>query len=284
MLRTYYQLTKPGIIYGNLMTATAGYLLAARGVIQWRVLAAMAVGIALVMASGCVFNNYIDRDLDKAMARTRQRALVTGAVSGRSALSYGAVLGLVGAAVLLAGTNWVTTLVAVAGWVVYVLMYAVGKRRSVHGTVVGSLAGAVPPLVGYLAVRGHVDAGAVIVFAALALWQMPHFYAIAIYRAKEYAAAKVPVLPLRRGVPPAKRAIVAYIMAFTIAACLLTVFRYTGYIYLAVMVLLGLEWLRRGLAGWRAPDDDRWARGLFGFSLIVLMGFSLAMAAGPLLP
>lgn len=283
-LKVYYQLTKPGIIYGNAMTAAAGYFLAARGHIGLERLAAMLVGICLVMASGCVYNNYLDRELDRAMARTRKRALVTGRISGQAALSYGSVLGVLGAVILAVGANLTTAAVAVAGWVVYVALYGIGKRRSVHGTVVGSVAGAVPPLVGYLAVRGHFDAGAILVFAALALWQMPHFYAIAIYRAKEYAAAKVPVLPLERGVLVAKRYIVGYILAFTAAAALLSVFGYAGYIYRVVMILVGISWLYRALQGFRVQDDDRWARGLFGYSLIVLIIFSVALAVGPLLP
>ncbi len=283
-LKTYYQLTKPGIIYGNSLPALGGFFLASKGHIHVRIGFSMIVGLALIIGSACVCNNYLDRSIDKHMARTKQRALVQGLVRPRSALIYAAALGCLGALILIFGTNLLTTAIALAGMFAYVVLYAIGKRRSVHGTEIGSLSGAVPPAVGYCAASNHLDLGALLLFLILVCWQMPHFYAIAMYRSKDYAAAGIPVLPLKLGARATKIAILIYIVAFTLAAVALTVTGYAGYSYLVVMILLGVVWLERGLKGLHTADNDRWARGMFGFSLITLLAFSVMISLNSILP
>jgi protoheme IX farnesyltransferase len=281
--RLYYELTKPGIIRGNLMTAAAGFLLASKGTVDLLLLAATAAGVALIVACGCVLNNYIDRDIDQKMTRTNKRAIATGAISGRTALAYATLLGLLGFAAL-AFTNALTMLVGATGLVFYVVVYGYWKRRSTLGTVVGSISGAVPPVAGYAAVTGQLDMGAFLLFALLACWQMPHFYAIAMYRYNDYAAAAIPVLPVKKGMRVTKYYILAYIAAFTGIASLLTVAGYTGYTYLAVVLVSGTAWFIKGLAGLRSPHDKRWARGMFFFSLLVVTAVSAALALEAFLP
>jgi protoheme IX farnesyltransferase len=278
VIARYYWMAKPGIVYGNGITAVAGFLLGARGAVQIETLAAMVVGISLVMASACVFNNYLDRDLDRKMERTKWRALAAGTVSGRAALIYGTVLGVGGFAALWLGTNLLAAAVAAAGFVFYAGLYTWSKRRTVHGTLVGSVSGAVPPVVGYVAATGRLDLGAWLVFAVLVTWQMPHFYAIAVYRLRDYQAAGVPVLPAVAGVRATKIQIAVYVGLFMLAAASLTAFGYAGLTYWLVMMVLGVIWLRRALEGFRARDDVAWARGLFRFSLVVLMAFSLMIS------
>jgi len=284
-IKTYYNLTKPGIIYGNVLTVVGGFLLASRGRVHVATFAAALCGASLVMAAGCVFNNYIDRGIDKKMARTKKRALVSGIVSGRSALIYATVLGVAGFLLLAAYTNWLTVGIGAVGIFFYVVVYSVGKRRSVHGTLVGSISGAVPPVAGYCAASNHFDGGALILFLILVAWQMPHFYAIAMYRAKDYGAAGIPVLPVKKGARTTKMQMLYYILAFTLAVASLSVFGFTGYTYLVVMLSLCLLWLRRALQGFaKGVDDIRWARRLFGFSLIVLLGFSIMISLDVVLP
>ena len=163
-------------------------------------------------------------------------------------------------------------------------MYGAAKRRSVHGTLVGSVSGAIPVVVGYCAVTGAFDVGALLLFAILVAWQMPHFYAIAIFRKSDYAAANIPVLPVVAGVHAAKMQMLAYIGAFMVANILLTLLGYTGNIFLAVMVVVSLLWLRLALRGLPATNDERWAKQLFRFSLIVILIFSLMIAINSLLP
>jgi heme o synthase len=284
LAREYYHLTKPGIIRGNVMTTLAGFLLAANGHINWRVLVSVLCGTALIIASACVFNNVIDRDIDKKMARTAKRALVQGTISIRAALIYATVLGIVGFAVLLIGTNVLTSLLGLLGFVSYVVFYGIAKRRSVHGTLVGTIPGAIPLVSGYTAVTNNLDMGALLLFVIMVFWQMPHFYGIAIYRLKDYAAAGVPVMPVKKGIHTTKVQIMVYIVGFAIACLLLTLFGYTGVVFAVVMGLVSLYWLYLGAKGWQAKSDVKWARGMFGFSLITLLVMSVLLSIESLVP
>ncbi len=274
LAKEYYHLTKPGIIKGNALAAIAGYFLASKGIgYDGIVFVAMLTGLSLVIASGCVFNNYIDRDIDKKMARTKKRALVNGSISASYALVFATVLGLTGLALLGLFTNILTMLVALTGFFFYVVVYGIGKRATVHGTVIGSISGAIPPVVGYTAVSNTLDVGALLLFIILTLWQMPHFYAIAMFRLKDYQAAGIPVLPAVHGMRATKIQILVYIAAFVFATASLTIFDYTGIAYACLMSVVSLAWFYRGVIGFKAVDDIKWARQMFGFSLIVLLIF-----------
>ena len=284
IFKTYYRLTKPGIIYGNALPAIGGFLLASKWHVNFTLFAAMLVGTSLVIASGCVFNNYIDRGIDQKMARTRKRALVRGTVSGRSALVYASILGAAGFVVLALYVNTVVVTLGIIGLVDYVVLYGYSKRRSPVGTIVGSVSGATPVVAGYCAVTGRFDLGALILLLILVFWQMPHFYAIAMYRLDEYKAAGIPILPAVRGMRASKRAIFGYIIAFIIAVAALTQFHYAGYTYLYVMLIFGGAWLWVGAQGFKAEDDKRWARKMFFISLLVMTAFSVMLAVGSVLP
>lgn len=278
MLKKYYDLAKPGIVYGNSIAVIGGFFLASKGHINIWLFVSALVGSALVMGSGCVFNNFLDRTIDKRMARTKKRALVSGSISGPAALTYGAVLGVIGLALLLWQTNILTMLIGVAGLFFYVVVYGFAKRRTTHSTLVGSISGALPPVAGYCAVSGRLDLGALLLFLVLAFWQMPHFYAIATYRRDEYAAAKLPILTVVKGVKRAKIEMLLYIVGFIIASVLLWASGYAGVVYLVAVSLVGLYWLWLAVKGFQASNDDKWARGLFGFSLIVLLVFCFAIS------
>lgn len=284
-IKTYYQLTKPGIIYGNTLTTAGGFLLASCtfGFNAWLMVATL-VGTAFVMAASCVVNNYIDREIDRKMARTKKRALVIGSVSVTAALLYASVLAVIGFVLLALFTNMLTVLLGVIAAATYIVFYGIAKRRSVHGTLVGSVAGALPPVAGYTAASNTFDAAAVIIFFVLVFWQMSHFYAIAMYRMKDYAAAGIPVLPIKWGMQATKIQIITYTVAFLVAVSMLSVYGYTGYTYLIVMLGLGCIWLFKQLKGFRTSDDVQWARSIFSFSLLVLMAFSVMLAVGALLP
>lgn len=284
MLKAYYTLAKPGIIYGNSITCIAGFLFASNGQINVLQLLASVLGTALVIAAGCVFNNYLDREIDAKMTRTQKRALVSGEITGRSALIFACLLAASGLAVLAFFVNMLTVYLGIFALFSYIVVYGFAKRRSVLGTIVGSVPGSMSLVAGYAAVTNRLGTGALLLFLILALWQLPHFYAIAIFRSKEYAAAKIPVLPVVHGVRVTKMHIVTCIGMFVIAAALLTVFGYAGYSYLVVVSLIGLWWLRLGIHGFAAQDDNRWARKTFGFSLLVLLVFSFMLSVDAWLP
>ncbi|HSW87796.1 MAG TPA: heme o synthase [Candidatus Saccharimonadales bacterium] len=270
MIKHYYSLTKPGIIYGNLLPAIAGFLLASKGHSNLFLFIAMLLGTSLIIGSGCVFNNYIDRHIDKKMARTKNRALVLGLISGRNAIMYGTILGVLGIVILYLYTNLLTALVGIIGFFVYVVLYGISKRKSPWGTVVGSIAGATPPLAGYLSVTNHFDMGALLLFLILVFWQMPHFYGIAIYRLNDYSAALLPILPVKNGIFITKIHMLLYTIAFVITTLALTWFGYTGFIYFVIAALLGLLWIGLSIKGFWTKDNKKWAKKMFLFSLIIL--------------
>jgi protoheme IX farnesyltransferase len=193
MIKTYYELAKPGIIYGNALPALAAFIFASSGPINWILLIATLVGLSLIIGSGCVFNNYADREIDARMERTKGRAFPAQHVSLKGALIYGVILGVVGILILFFLTTPLALGAAIVGFVVYVGIYTPLKPRSPYALFVGAIAGAVPPVVGYSAVTNTLDIYAVLLFAVLYLWQIPHFLAIATYRYSEYKAAGVPL-------------------------------------------------------------------------------------------
>lgn len=289
-IKRFYSLTKPGVLYGNVITGVAGFLLAAGyfRTFSFGLFVATIVGMTLIIAAACVLNNVLDQDIDRLMERTKGRAVASGAVSGPAATVFSAVLGILGLLILIWWVNWWVVAIGVIGFVVYVWLYgALSKRRSVHGTLVGSISGALPILAGYVAVAGRIDVAAALLFLMLFFWQFPEFYSIAIYRRKEYKAAGVPVMPVVRGVAHTKRQILVYTALFVISTLLLSVLGYTGWLYFAVMAALGLYWLKLAMDGQNmkvGKASDAWARRMFHFSLITLLALSFMLAIGALLP
>ncbi len=276
-MRDYYLLTKPGIIRGNIIAAIAGFFFAAHGSINIFLLIEMVFGLSLVIASGCVFNNYIDRIIDSKMARTKKRALVAKTISVKNAFTFGTILGVLGVTVLLM-VNTLTAVTGALGFFFYVVVYSIWKRKSEYGTLVGSISGAIPPVVGYVAVANTIDVGAALLFLVLVAWQMPHFYSIAIYRSNDYKDAGIPVLPIVRGVKNAKIQILLYICAFIIVTSLFTFLGYAGYVYLITISLVSLVWLYIGIKGFNATDEIVWAKKMFGFSLLNLLAFCIMLS------
>lgn len=279
MIKTFINLTKPGIIFGNFISVMGGFFLASRGNIDWWLLVVALLGTSLVVASGCVINNIIDQDIDIKMERTRNRALVNNTVSSRAAFIYAALLGVIGFGLLYFYANLLAVAFATLGFLVYVVLYSLYlKRRSVHQTLFGSISGACPPVIGYCAVSQQFDAGALILFIIFCIWQMPHSFAIAIYRLNDYISARIPVLPAKKGIHVAKVQSLLYVIAFVVAGSLLYLFHYVGLLYLIVFMLLSVYWLYLAMSGFKAIDERVWARRFFLFSVIAISLFSLLIS------
>lgn len=277
-MKTYYMLTKPGIIMGNIITTAAGFALASKGQIDFVLFFWTMLGLALVIASAGVFNNYIDRAMDAKMERTKHRGLVTGVITSQNALLFGSGLGLAGVFLLSVFTNPLTVFVALTGFFVYLVLYAFWKYKSFYGTIIGSIAGAVPPVVGYCAVSNRFDIAALLLFLIMVLWQMPHFFAIAMLHLEDYAAASIPVLPVSKGIFVTKVQILLYIIAFAASTFMLTVTGYTGWFYLIVAAILSTIWFGLALKGFKVKNDQAWARQMFVFSLVVIMGLCVTIS------
>lgn len=266
--KDFVQLTKPGIIFSNSITVFGGFWVASGWKIDWLLMIYTLVGTALVMASGCVLNNYLDRDMDRKMTRTQKRALASGKISPQIVLGYGILLGVVGITVLGLLANPLAALLGLIGLFVYVWIYTAWfKRTSVWSTFVGSFSGAVPPVIGYCAVIPELDKGAWILFGILFLWQPPHFWALGIRRMEEYRAAGFPLLPVVRGSYVTKISMIRYIVLLVPVSILLTFFGYTGQIYLYTATILGLWWAFMSIKGFKARDEELWAKKMFIFSI-----------------
>lgn len=283
MFKTYLSLTKPGIIIGNLIAATGGFFLASQGKPNFILYLLAMLGIALVIASGCVFNNIYDRDIDGHMSRTQSRAMVQGSISINVALVLGTFLGLVGFLLLWFFTNVSTFLLAVLGFFAYVVLYTmIYKRKNLHGTLVGSISGATPPMMGYTSMTGQVDAAALLIFAAFCAWQMPHTYAIAVFRDQDYRASRIPLLPIVKGLKATQRYNAVYIVLFMLAVLALVYFGYVGWITLTVMLGICGYWLYRNIYGFQ-PDDSTfdaagWGKQLFIISIFTITIFSILIS------
>ena len=279
MFKKYLFLTKPGILFGNFVTTLGGYFVATQGSVDFLLLLLTLLGTTLVVASGCVVNNIIDQDIDQNMQRTQNRALVKKSISVPVAFVFAIVLGVLGFGILWFWVNAYAFLFAVIGFVVYVGLYSLWtKRTTIHQTVVGSISGAAPPVIGYTAVANQFDIGALLIFLGYALWQMPHSWAIAIYRFDDYKNAGIPILPVARSIQRTKIESLIYVILFIVAMNGLFVFGYTNWIYLVVLNVLSFYWLYLSIIGFKAEDDQLWAKKTFLFSVILITVISICFS------
>lgn len=276
MLKKYLFLTKPGILFGNFVTTLGGYFVAAQGSVDFLLLLLTLFGTTFVVASGCVVNNVIDQDIDQKMQRTQNRALVKKTISEPVALVFAFVLGLVGFSVLWLWVNAYAFLFAVIGFVVYVGFYSLWtKRTTIHQTLVGSISGAAPPVIGYTAVANQFDLGALLIFVGYAFWQMPHSWGIAVYRFQDYKNASIPILPVARSIHRTKIESLIYVVLFGVVMNGLFFFGYANWLYMAVLNILTLYWIYLSIQGFKAKDDEAWAKQYFMYSVKLITVISI---------
>lgn len=279
-LSAYYEVVKPERTLANVMTTAAGFLLACAWHIDVVLMAATIVGTTLIVASACALNNATDRRLDARMPRTKRRALVVGALPLAHVIGLAVVLGAVGFALLAVYVNWLTVLIGVIGYIDYVILYGWTKRHSVHSTLVGTVSGAAPIVAGYVAVTGRFDLTALLLACVMVFWQMAHFYAIGVYRASDYQAGGLPILPVVKGVYRAQREIMVYIGLFVLGIAGLSAVGFTGAIFVLVMLPVAVYWF---WAGFAQTEPQRWGKSMFGVSLLVLLVFCAMLSVGSVL-
>ncbi|CAM5781766.1 MULTISPECIES: heme o synthase [Brevibacillus] len=284
-LQDYVQLTKPGITMSNLMTAFAGLWLASYGYPNWVLAIWTMIGTALVIMSGATLNNYYDRDLDKKMKRTQDRAIASGRISPLKALLIGIGLLLVGLVVLAYFVNPLAAVWGLIGHIFYVLIYTPLKRVTTLNTVIGGISGAVPPVIGWVAVTNNMDPAAWLLFLILFLWQPPHFLALAMLKTEEYRAGGIPMLPVVKGFAETKRQMFIWGAVLIPASLLLFFYSSVGYLYLGVMAVMGIIYLVLLFKGFQLKEEDElpWARKLFGYSILYLTVFCAAIVVSTML-
>lgn len=280
--KTFLELTKPGIIAGNLITVLGGFFLASKTNINFWLLIKTVIGISSVIASGCVINNYYDQDIDKLMERTKNRPMVIGLTSNTQALMFAAALLIIGSTTLYF-VNLISLYTALVGLFFYVIVYTMCfKRYSIYGTLLGSISGSTPIVVGYIAVTGRFDLGALLLYLILTAWQMPHSYAIGIFRFDDYKNANISLLPIKKGINATKPHMLFWIIIFAIVNTLLSLCGYTGSWYLITSSAFSLAWIYLCLTGFnRHTDNAVWARKMFFFSILCITVFSIMMAINP---
>jgi protoheme IX farnesyltransferase len=244
VVRDYRVLTKPGVMVLLLVTTLCAMLVAAQGVPSLWTLFWTLVGGALASGGAGAINHYVDRDIDAIMTRTRRRPLPAGRVAPEYALLFGIVLSVLAVYVLTAFVNPVAAVLSLSGNLFYVFVYTIWlKRTTPQNIVIGGAAGAVPPLVGWAAVTGQVSVPALLMFLLVFAWTPPHFWALALYKRGDYAAAGVPMLPAVRGEEETRRQILAYTVATVLASLLFYPLGVLGVPYLVAAMVLGARFL-----------------------------------------
>ena len=285
-MRDLVALAKPRITLMVLLTGAAGMRLApgrvgARSVLLW------LVGTALIVGSANSLNMWWERDVDAQMVRTRNRPLPSGRMSAEVALAFGLTLAVVSAPMLFA-VNLATGLLGLIALLTYVVVYTPLKRHTHLALLVGAVPGAIPPLLGWSAATGTVGAGGLLLFVVLFLWQVPHFVAIAIFRAEDYARAGLQVVSVQRGEREARTMIALYAVLLVAASLLFLPLGLAGQRYAAIATVLGAAFLALCLRGIRVQtarfDGKRWARRVFAYSIPYLTLLLVALVsdrAGP---
>jgi protoheme IX farnesyltransferase len=277
-------LTKPRITAMVVITMLGGMWLATRSGGPQRpalTLALAVLGTVLVVSGASALNMYIERDSDRFMARTKNRPLPSGRMAPEIALWFGLALSALAVPLLTFTVNALTGLLAALALVSYVLVYTPLKRTTTLSLPVGAVPGAIPPLLGWTAVTGHLEWPGVLLFSVMFLWQIPHFLAIATFRREDYRRAGLKILPVERGDRVTRHHIVAYLVALVVVTLMLVPFGVGGSFYLASAIALGAVFLGFGAYGLRPSAGARWARGLFITSILYLVLLLGALALNP---
>jgi protoheme IX farnesyltransferase len=275
-LRQYYALTKPRVVQLIVFCAVIGMLLAVPGLPPWQTALAATAGIWLVAAAAAAFNCIVEQRIDAKMARTAWRATAKGELTNTHTLAFSALLCAAGSALLYFFVNPLTMWLTFATFVGYAVIYTVVlKPLTPQNIVIGGASGAMPPVLGWAAMRGDVGAEAMMLCLIIFLWTPPHFWALALYRVEDYRKSGLPMLPVTHGAEFTRLQVLLYTLVLFAATLLPFVFGMSGWIYLVSAVILGVMFIRYAWRLWRSYSDDL-ARRTFRFSIVHL---SLLFAA-----
>jgi protoheme IX farnesyltransferase len=275
-LRQYYALTKPRVVQLIVFCAVIGMLMAEPGLPDWRIALAATAGIWLVAAAAAAFNCLVEQHIDAKMARTAWRPTAKGELSPRQALVFSAVLCAIGSALLYVLVNPLTMWLTFATFVGYAVVYTVIlKPLTPQNIVIGGASGAMPPVLGWTAMRGDVGPEALMMCLIIFLWTPPHFWALALYRAEDYRRSGLPMLPVTHGNEFTRLHVLLYTLVLFAGTLLPFVYGMSGWFYLAAAVILGAMFIGHAWRLWREYSDAL-ARRTFWFSIVYL---SLLFAA-----
>jgi protoheme IX farnesyltransferase len=275
----FLELTKPRVVALMLITAVIGMCMAVPGFVPWQPLVLGNIGIAFCAGAAAAINHVVDERIDQKMSRTTNRPVAQGRVSQLEAILFATLLAILGTALLAVTVNLLTAVLTVASLVGYAFIYTMFlKRATPQNIVIGGLAGAAPPLLGWTAVTGEIHAHGLLLALIIFAWTPPHFWALAIHRKEEYAAVGIPMLPVTHG----NRFTALHILLYTILMFLITLLPYitllSGWIYAVAATLLGLRFLYWSIEILREKNPDA-PMATFKFSITYLMVLFIAMLA-----
>jgi protoheme IX farnesyltransferase len=272
--RQYYVLTKPRVVQLIVFCAVIGMLLAIPGVPTWAqagTALAACIGIWLVAGAAAAFNCLVEQGIDARMKRTAWRPTARGELTRWHTLTFSMTLCVAGMAILLAWVNALTMWLTLATFVGYAIIYTVVlKPLTPQNIVIGGASGAMPPVLGWAAMRGAVEPEALMLCLIIFLWTPPHFWSLALYRVEDYARAGLPMLPVTHGNAFTRLHVLLYTFVLLAGSLLPFIYGMSGWIYLASALILGLMFVAYAFALWRRYSDDL-ARKTFRFSIIHLM-------------
>jgi len=240
----YLELCKPKVVILMLLTAIVGMHLATPGFVPWRILLFATIGIALAAASAAVINHLVDRRIDAIMSRTKRRPIATGKITPKQSMIFAFILACLAMGILVFFVNTLTAILSFITLVAYAGIYTMFlKRATPQNIVIGGIAGAAPPLLGWSAVTGHIDPNSLLLVLIIFVWTPPHFWSLAIYRHQDYAKAGIPMLPVTHGIRFTKICIVLYTILLLAITTLPFVTGMSSTIYLIGALILGLRFL-----------------------------------------
>lgn len=267
----YWELTKPRIVALLVFCAVIGMFLAVPGLPPWRALVFGTLGIWLASSSAAAFNQLIDRRIDKVMVRTAHRPLATGHLNSMQVFVFASLIGVLSMVVLVVFVNPLTAALTFAGLIGYAVVYtAFLKRATPQNIVIGGIAGAVPPLLGWAAVTNEVHPFALLLVLIIFVWTPPHFWALAIFRRDDYSRAQVPMLPVTHGVQYTRWHVLFYTVLLVIVTLLPYLAGMSGLFYLGGALVLGAGFVYYAIK-LLDPPDERFAMRVFNYSIVYLM-------------
>lgn len=262
---------KPRIMTSNLFCAFAGHCLVTGWSFKYSILFFMLVGTALVIAAASMMNNFLDRNRDLNMQRTRNRPIPSGRLKPRNVLVISIITALIGLIMLFVFVNPLSMVLSFVGIFVYVVIYTAWlKPTSTWSTSIGGISGAMPIMIGYCSFSNKLDIGGWLLFLILFLWQPPHFWSLGILKREEYKAAGYPLLPVVKGVFRTKIQMLPYIAALFFVNYFLFAYDYAGVGYLIISEVLLMIWFLKSVYGLSTKNETKWARDNFQFSLYFL--------------
>ena len=266
-IKNYYELCKPNVVLMMLITALVGSLLASKTLAPLSLIAFAMLGIGLCASSAAAINQIIDRKADANMNRTENRPIPQGEVSPINASIFAFILASLGAAILVIYVNTLTALLTLASLIGYAFVYTVYlKRATPQNIVIGGLAGAAPPLLGWTAVTNSVDPNSLLLVLIIFAWTPPHFWALAIHRRDDYAKENIPMLPVTHGVQFTKMQIILYTIILSLVSLLPVVVLMSGVLYLISSLILGAIFLYYSVRLY-FDQDNEYAFPTFVYSL-----------------